>query len=361
LDRGPEKTLALRPNGGAYLPDGKVDKRTFYTRIASPKGLSTEKVHLIATEEHPLEGLLSHRKATIIGIEDEKGDMQVHVFNGDLNDSDEHILWRGVHHEITGPAVEGSVDNMIELWEANAHQPLPASVVALMKAPQPEKPGMVDIETIGHRGRADQTIKNTFLASIEAMPANGHYIVAAPYNYDADEFRATVDAAKRVAAQQKRTGGEGHPPILLMPMHNDVPSIAEAFESAIPELLKAGVEVRYYNGAKYWNGFSHSKRGIIFYSDPNSLDSNGRPVVKGIAYNGTSNWDRRSTFNNWEETHLVSDKASLTALAQTFADDIKESVLVTLDAHGKVVVGGAEVSDKREILDKLAGHFEGVL
>ena len=267
---------------GSKKSNGTWSDPHFYESLKSA-GIDLTPVKASAMAMH-----LSHKKPIQIGYHTAEGPKLVE-YNGDMNIGDPYRkFWHGSMSRIEGPATKATMGALLDQMKANgAHiTPDDESRYRAVADAQTSKPGMSPIWTINHEGPKDLYNKMTTLSIVNVAPKGGHIFVEQPYVDDPDFFAALERAAK--------DGVNVH---LIVPQHNDQPTVASATREQYKTLVASGVHVHEFDNPRFKNpeGFSHLKRIVV-------LDAKGEGL---ISQDGSTNSDAQSFYHNDELVHVL--------------------------------------------------------
>ncbi|MBC7542690.1 MAG: phosphatidylserine/phosphatidylglycerophosphate/cardiolipin synthase family protein [Candidatus Sericytochromatia bacterium] len=207
--------------------------------------------------------------------------------------------WHDMMFEVSGPAAHTVAKEFAVTWSRTTGNVLeipPAKPQA--KVPGNAAVGIAVTDPIGRR----YELKRANLQMIHE--AKHHIQMEMPYNSDDDLMGALRDAARR-----------GVKVDFIMPTMNDIPSYVLLNKAEAQDLIKAGVNVRFYDGGtidgKPVARFSHLK--MMIFDDT-------------VAVVGSANADHRSYRDNNELNAYIADPAFVNTLAtEVFATDWQAS------------------------------------
>ncbi|GIQ69213.1 cardiolipin synthase [Xylanibacillus composti] len=225
-------------------------------------------------------------------------------FVGGINIGDEHLgadaklgFWRDTHLRIIGEAVHTLQDTFLTDWFFVSGETVSGDVYVPPYAGTGEEE--VQIITSGPDKHWDAILEMYFAA---ICAAREKVYLTTPY-FIPD---ASIGMALKVAA------ASGADVRIIIPGTPDSKLVHWASLSYLEELMEAGV--RFY---QYQKGFVHAKTMV---------------VDDMLASVGTANLDLRSFFSNFELNAVLFHGESIRRLAEDFAQDLRDSKQVTLEA-----------------------------
>jgi cardiolipin synthase len=207
------------------------------------------------------------------------------------------VGWRDTHIRIEGPVVAEFQKLFLETWARQKGEPLAAKNYF----PKLKARGDEIVRAIGSTpGDAHSQIYLTLISAISHAELNVHLTVAyfAP---DAQLLKTLTDAAQRGVEVK-----------LVLPSHSDSWPIFNLGRSYYTDLLRGGVRI-------------YQRRGAVMHAKTACIDGVWSTI-------GSTNLDWRSFLHNDEINAVILGHGFATQMETMFADDLKQSQEISLDA-----------------------------